>query len=350
MAGAAAGLKLAMGALCIGLCAAVLASPGRPLERIHRAAFVAVAVAAGVLLTGGLWMWLMYDHFGSPLFPFLNAAFASPFAPLENFADRRFMPRDTSQALFYPFYWLSMQSLVTEPVFRDGRIAAVYVCLAVLGVQAALDRVTGTPIQDRVQARRLLVIAAFCVASYGAWLVTFSIYRYLIPLELLSGVLILATIARVAPRWPWPLALALPVCVLLSLTARAPDWGRTAWSDSYFGVDTRALERYSDATILMWDFPQGYLAPLFPRSATFVRIRTNWGMTGTDRMWERVVGTIERTPDSRLYLMDLEPGSIHEEQPAALARLGLALDDGGCERYSSHSGGFRLCPVRRIPR
>jgi hypothetical protein len=346
--GAAAGLKLAMGPLSIGLCAAACAIPSRLGDRVRDGIVVSAAVGVGVMLTGGFWMWVMYRHFGSPLFPFVNAVFASPFAPLENFADLRFMPRDSTQAVFYPFYWTSLQNTVTELLFRDGRMAAGMVGVAVLAVAAAFGRLASEPPHESpASGRRLTIMVVFWIVSYVVWLRVFAVYRYLIPLEMLGGVIVIGAAARLAPRWTAHLALSVPVCLLLIFSIRVPDWGRTAWTTSYFGVETRLLTKYAGATILMWDFPQGYLPPHFPSSSTFIRILTNWGLSNDNALWQRAVSTIGQAGDGSLYLLDREPGYIHEQQPAALARLGLARVADRCETHPSLSGGFRLCALRR---
>ncbi len=347
LAGAGAGMKLALGPIGIGLFAAVCMLPGNVRARLTHVISFGAAAGIGGLLTSGYWMWAMYEHFQSPLFPFYNEIFNSPFAPPQNFADARFLPRSAYQALFYPFYWVADQSLVTEPVFRDARFAAGFLALAALALHRVLELV-GCDSPDRsIRSRRLLAVAVFWVVSYTVWLRIFSIYRYVVALEVLTAVLIIGVAARLAPRWTRHLALTLPVCVALSMSNRLPDWGRTPWSDSYFGVDTRALEPYADATLLMWDFPQGYLAPHFPRSATFLRLLSNWGLTGETALWDRVVRTVKNTPTERLFLLDLDLGSAPELQDAALQQLGLEHSDVPCQTYPSYHVRFRLCALRR---
>lgn len=347
LAGAATGMKLALATLSIGLAACVLAMQGSFLERLGRVAIFCAAVGGGVLLTGGAWMWEMQRHFGSPLFPFYNGLFQSPFATPENFADLRFMPRDAMQALFYPFYWLSAQTLVTELPLRDGRVAAAMLAVAALGIHSVLRRSAGEPADDSAAGRRLYLLAVFWLVAYAAWLGMFSIYRYLIPLELLSGTIVIAVLARFMTQWTRYLATAVPICLALGLSSQIPNWGRTGWSASYFGVDTGALEQYAGATVLMWDLPQGYLPPLFPSATTFIRIRTNAGMTSGDRMWQRVRGAVAGAREGRLYLVDSVPGQGHEQQPVELAQLGLERTADACEQHASHSGGFRTCGLQR---
>ncbi len=348
LAGAAAGMKLAVGPLCLGLCASVAVLPGRLSTRTARVLVFSLSVSLGVILTGGFWMWIMHQNFGSPLFPFVNAFFRSPFAPVENFADLRMMPRDWTQVVFYPFMWMSTQSLVTEPPSRDSRFATVFMFIAIWAMAAALRKVAGERANYRVEAGRLLLVVTFWLVSYMVWLEIFSTYRYVIALEVLAAAIMFGVAAQVTTAWTSRFAIAVPICVALALSARSPEWGRTAWSDSYFGVDESLLVKYGDSTIVMWDFPQGYLPPLFPRSSTFVRIVSNWGLSQETAMWERAVAAIDRAPSGRLYLMGSVTGIPPDEPNPLLQQLGLTRTSETCATYPSHSTPFRVCALKRI--
>ncbi len=349
LAGIALGMKFTFGPQCVGLAACVLMLPGPARTRLGRAAAFAVAGGAAMAITGGYWMWLMYRHFDNPLFPFFNEFFRSPFAPPLNFVDDRFLPKTAFETVFYPFYWISTQNLVAEPPFRDARFAAVFVFLSMLGLYALLARVSR---HERPAARDmdgLLALTVFWLVSYVVWLEVFSVYRYAIPLEMLSGALILGVSAVLASHWSRFMALAVPVCLAVSLGVQVPNFGRIGWSDSYFGVDVQAMRQYDGATVLMWDFPQGYLVPLFPSSATFIRLVSNWGLEEGNTMWDRVRRSIALADDERLYLLDHPLGWFHEKQPEMLARFGLEAT-GACTTHPSHHLEFRLCAVRRIAR
>jgi len=143
--------------------------------------------------------------------------------------------------------------------------------------------------------------------------------------------------------------IAAPICIALSVNTLLPEWGRTPWSQSYFGVTERSsLSKYASSTILMWDLPQGYLVPMFPQSATFVRIRSNWGLDTETKMWERVQTRIGEAARQRMFLMDAPSGSKHDQQDPTLARLGLTRGASPCEVFSSFGGPFRICQVERL--
>lgn len=344
VAGLAVGMKLSLAPIVVGLVAGVAVLSGGLLPTIRRLGVFCAAVGCGMLATGGYWMWLMYRHFGSPLFPFFNSIFRSPYAPVENFFDGRFLPRSAFESVFYPFYWVSTQTLVAEQPFRDARFAAVFVCLfafAVYGIVSLISR--RQELRGRV-TRPLVVVVVFWSISYVVWLKLFSIHRYAVPLEALAGVIVIGVSAVLLQRRAAQLAVAFAVCVALSVTVsvRPAGYGRRGWSSSYFGVDQDAVAKYSDATLLMTDFPQAYLAPLFPRSSRFVRISSNWGLTSETAMWRRVELNVQA--QRRLFLLDFPDGDNHE---GLLRTLGLDMDAATCETYSSYDGGFRVCPLHR---
>jgi hypothetical protein len=348
LAGSATGMKLTVVPFTLGLLTTVLMLPGSARARVTRASWFCAAAGIGLVVSGGYWMWLMYSHFESPVFPFFNAVFQSPFAPHENFLDRRFVPKTALQAIFYPFYWTSTQSLVTEIPFRDVRIAMVLVSLWMLGLHRLLSLISRETREVEPLTGRLFLIAVFWGVSYVIWLGMFSVYRYAIPLEALSAVLVIGVSAALTHSWTKCLALALPVCLVACGSVRPPDYYRIPWSESYFGVDTTRLETYTGATVLMWDFPQAYVVPLFPPSSRFVRLLSNWGLEENTAMWDRVVQAVA-TADERLYLLDHPQfESSGDMQASRLADLGLQRSDATCATYSSYPGGFRLCALRRI--
>ncbi|MCC7178081.1 MAG: hypothetical protein IT177_06805 [Acidobacteria bacterium] len=346
LAGGAVGAKLAVGPIAMGLLAMALAVPGHARARGTRATGFAAGGAAGVLLAGGYWMWLMYHHFGSPVFPYFNEIFQSPFAPPLDLSDQRFVAGTAFQKVFYPFFWIGTQNLVLEPAFRDGRCAAALLALAATALAAAFDRLSGDAGPRDETVVRLRLLAVFWLVSYVAWLQLFSYYRYIVVLELLGAPVIIGTAMVLTRRGTATLALAVPVCVALAVGARPPDWGRIPWSDSYFGVDPTALAKYEGATILMWDMPQAYVVPFFPPSTTFVRLLSNKGLVPGNAMWTRLEAHVAGAPDDRLYKLDMLPGSIHEKQEGSLAHFGLVATD-ACEMHGSHAGPFRICRLER---
>ena len=73
---------------------------GRVFVGIGTGGLLAVAVLAGP------WALLLMHYFDSPTFPQMNGIFRSPWYPPDNIFVDRYLPRNTWQALFYPFFWI----------------------------------------------------------------------------------------------------------------------------------------------------------------------------------------------------------------------------------------------------
>ena len=165
-----------------------------------------------------------------------------------------------------PFY-------VTEMSYVDGRIAAVY-ALALAVAAAALLGLrrpwTGVPL-DVAPAWRMLGI--FFAVSFVVWTAQYSLFRYLIPLELVSGALVVALLGRLvqsAARIPVFIAAA----AALIGTTTIPDWWRVDFGPEWFNIAMPPLDK-DPLVLLTTDTPMSYVLPSFPKDARFLGINNN---------------------------------------------------------------------------
>jgi hypothetical protein len=348
-AGAAAGGKLVASCYVVGLAAACLAAGGTARDRARRLARFGVFAALGLLLTGGYWMWLMVDRFGSPLFPYFNTIFKSPFAAVDGAVSMRawYAPQGLTRTLFLPFFYTGRETFAGMPALRDFRLAAGYVAVVVLAIVALVRH------QPRGWARetttigrtRLSVLAVFATGSYVVWLTLFPVHRFTVALEIAAVALVIGTVAAFVRRVGALLLVVVPICAaLLGSTTRA-DWGRIPWSPTYFGVDAGGLARYEGATILMFGEPNGYLVPSFPASATFLRPgRGEGGPAPETMMFERLRTTLRHAAGP---LYSLENGAWTPGRAAMLDTLGVSRDPARCEVIRSHMDPSRICALAR---
>ena len=94
--GAAVGLKLTNATFLFGAVTALVVGRSSIPEN-RRTLQLAVRRAGSA--TGGAWSWMLWQQFGSPVFPYFNTIFRSPEAPLEPITDVRFMPHGLLDAL-----------------------------------------------------------------------------------------------------------------------------------------------------------------------------------------------------------------------------------------------------------
>jgi len=141
LVGIGIGLKLAHVSYGIGIILALTALKGDLRSKLLSVSLISASIATGVLISSGYWMFLMWSKFESPIFPFYNEIFRSPYYTQNNIDILRLNPiqRGLIQNLLYPFYFLFDSDYKPGSVkhIRDARYAIVY-CLLILSFFKAL--------------------------------------------------------------------------------------------------------------------------------------------------------------------------------------------------------------------
>lgn len=329
LAGIAVGLKLTYGVFAAGLFAAVLSGPGR----LRNAPAFAGAALAGFLLAYGYWGYLLQQLYGSPMFPYFNATFASPYWELQNWMDRRFGPRDALQALTFPLWFARLSALVAEGSFRDYRLAVLFV-LALLAF--ALRRGTMPP------AWRM--VAVFTFVSYVLWVPLFSIYRYLVPLEMLSGAMIVACVVVLVRQAVARRVTLVALTALLLGTTRFIGWERVPFGERYFGVSVPRVA--PDALVLVGHVhAMAYLVPFFPRDARFASPVNNLLNLDQRNLLARRIEALAREHEGPIYLLEYrrEP----DLNDATLQGYGLSRADCAVVKSDLDADAMHLCRLER---
>lgn len=342
--GCATGLKLTNGAFAVGLIAACLAS-GTWADGVRRAQAAAVGALAGFLATYGWWGALLQAELASPLFPYFNEFFRSPWWEAANWRNDKFGPRDAPQAIFFPLYFSRESALVSEISFRDYRLAT----LLVLGAAVALARLRPDPrarLDDPALRRAWAFLAAFAAASYLAWLAVFGIHRYLLPLELLSGALVVGSLVALVRHANARRVAIVLLAVLLVGTTRKPGWERVPFGEAYFEVAVPALD--AEAMVLMgYDLPAAYLIPFFRRDARFVSPSNNFLAPGQDNLLARRAAAAIGGHRGALYLLARTPPA--PETHAMLRHFGLGIVPEACApvRSNLEAAPLQVCRLAR---
>lgn len=273
-AGLGAGLKQPAVIFAIGACAALLLVTASWLRRFLLSFCYGLGVLAGIAATGGFWLWRMWRDYGNPLFPYYNQFFKSPWAVEADYVNRGMLPRDWLEVVAYPFVFTADPKLVGEAVFFDLRAPVLYALAIAAALAWPLRRRWAGPgsvaLTDRHPAN--LVLGASAVA-YLVWLKLFGVYRYLVPLEMLTPLLILVLADRLAlTRWIHGAALG-GIAVAFVLTTQPANWGRVPWAEDYFGVEVPAMRDPKRSMVLLAGAePLGYVVPFFPREIPFIRV------------------------------------------------------------------------------
>jgi hypothetical protein len=319
--GLAAGFKLTTAMYGAGAAAALfIGPPGGVWPRLRRIVPFGLAATAGALAIGGWWWLRLYRDYGNPVFPLLNNVFRSPLYYPSALIDARFLPRDWTQTLFYPFFWAFQRSHATAELdVRDPRFALAY-----LAVAAAVVMLVLRPDPDANRRCRVRFLLSFCVVSYILWLKQFSILRYLAPLEMLTGLVMLLPflplLDRFAARVAFPLAAAAAFAVLQMVTIR-PGWGRVRMG--HWAVSVQLPDLPPDSLVIQLNsFPMSYVAAFAPPTVRFVGARNDTIHPGGPTGLEHRVEAAIRTHAGPIWGMEGQPDKPADAD-ATLAYYGL---------------------------
>ena len=232
----------------------------------------------GFLISYAWWGFHVYQTIGNPVFPFYNAVFHSPWLADNNFFDARFYPKTLAQQIFYPFYFIELNTLISEVPFRDLRFAAVYFLVFILFskflIKKLFERKKLLQFKENLQKNPDIVIQLFLliffICAYINWQLVFSIQRYLIPIELLTGLIALILLKNLFKNKKFLSLIFIFLTGLLIFWSKPMDWGRVEFTEKYIQLFDIDNEKYSDSVIfLASQLPISYIIPEFPANNTF---------------------------------------------------------------------------------
>jgi len=312
-------------------------------------------IAVGVAIAAGPWMLYLWHAYGNPLGPFYNGVFQSPYFQPTNFADRRFLPKTTLQVIAYPFYFvLSRKRVVTESSgFREARFAVAYVLILAVMARALLDayaarhssaaRGAGAMRLSRVD----LALLVFAVVSYVVWQRQFSIYRYVIPLELLVPVLIYVLLSRLVASERRRILLLVMLLAGVVVCTRSARYRRVDWHPELFGTRADAASVPPTALLLIASRePVAFVVPAMPPSVRAVRIQSNIFRPELRTRLAEEIRAVVAAHQGPIRLLSHAKG--RGEADRAVAAYGLRVVEGTCEQVPNHmDSGVELCVVGR---
>jgi hypothetical protein len=346
LVGFAVGLKLTYGLFGVGF-AISLAAFGTVRERFLRAVLGGVFLGVGFLATYGFWGATLYREFGNPFFIYFNAIFQSPWWEPRSFFDANWGPRNALQAVFFPLYFARESILVSEVSFRDWRLATLFV-LSLLAAARWLWRrrlAVHAPGGARGVRNSWQLLAVFTLASYLVWLKLFGIYRYLVPLEMLSASLIVGCVHYLVDGRNARRVLVVILVWLLVGTTRVADWGRLDFRGPYFDVSVPDLE--PRALVIMGPAePMSYAIPFARPDARYVFPSSNFLDYNQHNLLARQIREVIGAHRGPIYSMDFQ---TQDKMRGLFDSYGLERDLGSCLPIHSYldTSAMRLCRVHR---
>lgn len=332
--GMGTGLKLTNIPYAIALCLAFFAIPLPYRRRFGLAFLFGLGVLAGIAVTAGWWFLKMWRMFGNPLFPQFNNIFHSPWAAEAGVIDTSFLPKTLLEYAGWPFIFASDFRRVTEVAHSLVMWPVIYVLLAAFGAMALLRRFRGAALPT-VSPRGRFFLLFFCV-TYLVWMRVFSIYRYLIPLELLVplAIWLLWRCISASVRASYRMTGA-TLAVLLLFAIPTPKWGNAQWGKQAYSAELPSFELPAQSVIFIAqpEPPMGWLVTMFPSQIKFIGVDTGFPESPAwrDRMRQAVA---ERNGPHYVLLGAVKNEKLDtlQNKLAVAQWLGLTDDAAGCAK------------------
>ncbi|MDR3478900.1 MAG: hypothetical protein P4M14_12825 [Gammaproteobacteria bacterium] len=378
LAGSAVGFKLTAATYVLGLLIGLIVSYGHSRECKKSVAYFILFSILGFVLVDGHWMWMLYQHFQNPFFPYYNNIFHSVFAPYVSFnlSPAEIRPH-WQQYIFFPYYVaVGSNTFFSERALRDPRMAAVFIMtiIAVLTYCFQKYQTNYLKVQQVITKKKLpiawrFVVAYFCV-SYVAWLLEFAVYRYLLPLELLTGIIIVYLAQFILPSVGLRRVFLSALLVVFVMSTHYPDWGRMKIGPAYFTMNVPRIPPHSIVVIAA--VPLAYTIPFFSEDTRFI------GMTfvglGEDislahhlpedkhrkLLKEVMTQLIQNSTQSPIYSLTIQHNGPankltvfqtirnNKRTFAILRHFDLIRDEDRCQTFSTNMGDIlQLCPLRK---
>jgi len=334
--GLAFGLKQTMIPFVAGTgLALLLALPASPLRRISAGIWFGLGAALAMLAGGGFWMVHLWHAYGNPLFPYFNEIFHSPWGQAGDYRDVYYQPKDLLHWLFFPVYFTVDSRVAAEVPFFDARVLALFILIPL------------SPLLGAHKKSRTLFLLLSIAFAYGTWLKLFSIYRYLVVLEMLAPLAVMLIFEGLPRRLAINAGLA--VVLLLCVTTRPAVWIRMKFAERAVAVELPPIADPEHSLVLIAGHePLSFLIPAFPESMRFLRIDstfTNPDQTGVpfNKLMKDQIDA-HQGPLLALFI----PSERHD----VIKRLGndgLVLQTEGCGTVTSpiEAADYTLCPVAR---
>lgn len=372
--GLGVGLKLTAAVFAPALCVSLLALPVRPVLRVRAALLFGIGVLIGIALAGGHWYWKMWVMFGNPLFPQFNSLFHSPMAGPMALGDTRFLPHGLIEYLLWPFIFVLDPVRVSEIKIASPIWALLYFMGAALLLKKLLRYGATQPAPHAtipMPDKKITVLAIFFVISYVTWMMLFSIYRYLVPLELLAPLVLWLVAKSLLPRVvAGKIVLVLLIGVVASNFFPRANWGYAPLANAYLKADVPVFATPSQSIVftLHHHAPLGWLITQFPKELAFVSLDSNFPESDAYRARIAAMMAARSGPMYAMYdVRGAQPDSSLNEQQLAksltkdramlagaietLSSRNLVLDPASCITRPAYIGNllhpYRMCQVRR---
>ncbi|SPB16859.1 hypothetical protein NOV72_04059 [Caballeronia novacaledonica] len=275
--GLGVGFKLTNAIFAAALCVALLGYPASLGARVRLAFLFGVGSLAGFAVTGGYWLFHMWQLFGNPFFPLFAKWFPNPLTvPITG--DVRWLPRNLLETVLWPFVFAADPKRVGEVPVRQIVWPVVYAVFWIWVAVCIVRKLRGR-VALRLDARSRFVVV-YVAFGYLAWMKGFSIYRYLVAVEVLTPIVTFVLLQRLFEYEParrlafWVIGGA----VVVTVAGGVRNWGHEGWADPLYHAELPTLGDPARTTAIIYspDTAWSWLATRFPADVAFTQIESSF--------------------------------------------------------------------------
>ncbi len=272
--GLGVGLKLTTACYALAMCIALLSYPVRALVRIRLSFIFGVGVLVGLCISGGYWMFHMWQTFGNPLYPQFGKFFPNALAQPLASSDVRWLPHGAFENAMWPFVFSVNPRRLGEVPVRQMIWPIAYLLfwcwLSIAVLRRSAQRECGA-LDSRA---KFLVL--YVAIGYLIWMRIFSVYRYVVAIEVLLPTVVFVFATRLwgyrsgrrAAGWLIGLATA------FALVGGVKSWGHEGWTDPLYHAEVPSIAQPARTTAIIYSMSSGWawLATLFPHEVAFTQL------------------------------------------------------------------------------
>jgi len=234
-----------------------------------------------------------------------------------------------------------------EVPYRDARVPTIYTLVLVAGTVSLTAFVSSAAVRKRARdaiATPWRFIGAFWLVAFLLWAAQYSIYRYMLPLELLSGALIVGLMHRLVRSRALPVVVTILALTIIG-TTRWPDWGHVPFGDRWFEVHASPIAPGA-MVVLASDAPIAYMLPALSENARYVAAYNSLIRPEHENMLNQWAEGAIREHPGPLYSLS------HDDTMASqvFAAHKLAVVPGSCTPVQTNMPGaaIQLCELARM--
>lgn len=343
--GMAMGLKLTAIIYCVAAGLSLILFSRRLPSPVKNIFVFTLGGLLGFLLCNGYWMYLLWEHFDNPFFPFANTWFKSDWLPVVNFRDTRFIPQDWLEGLFYPIVW-SLGKYHYYDVLAVTDIRPLLLFIILIGYVLCLLVKWKKDGKFLFSFSPLNFMVLFLGIAYCVWLSFFGIVRYYIVLEVLGAIFIVKLIFSM---WPsnkkiqifYLSLINIVVFALCSTMFFSNSWGQRRDTNESFIFETTGLqhsqlnkgasyEKYlliedlklpDNTLVLFGALPNSFVLPYLNNKSkvygisylqddyTLMGGKELWGALNNDKWQHEKQKLIEKYGDPKVFIITLADGN-----------------------------------------